>query len=89
MSLRDKLDRLLGPAVASDDRARVEQAMRRSRARADIAEVVPGEEVADGAFLVRRDHEVPAEFAEADARWWASLAREPAFAGVQRDAVPS
>ncbi|KAF0243606.1 MAG: hypothetical protein FD180_3254 [Planctomycetota bacterium] len=88
MSIRDKLTRLLGPEpAASPDRARVEQAMRGSRRPADIAEVVEGEDAGGGTFLVRRGHDVPVEFSEADPRWWAALAREPRWAGARREDV--
>lgn len=89
VSLRDKLARLIGPGAAgpSPDRARVEQAMRGARGAADIAEVVEGEDAGGGAFLVRRGHDVPAEFSEADPRWWAALAREPKWEGARREDV--
>ncbi|MEK7467837.1 MAG: ribonuclease H-like domain-containing protein [Planctomycetota bacterium] len=89
MSIREKLTRLLGsePAASSPDRARIEQAMRGSRRQADIAEVVEGEDAGGGTFLVRRGHDVPGEFTEADPRWWAALAREPRWAGARREDV--
>ncbi|MCE9580962.1 MAG: ribonuclease H-like domain-containing protein [Planctomycetes bacterium] len=89
MSLRDKLTRILGPDAPppSADRERVEQAMRQSRGRIDIAELIPGEDAGGGAYLVRRDHPVPAEFTEADPRLWATLAREPAWASARREDV--
>lgn len=88
MSVRDKLNRLLGPSGGpSPERARVEGAMRGSRGRADIAEVVEGEDAGGGAFLVRRSHDLPGEFLEADPRRWAALAREPKWAAARHEDV--
>ncbi|MBI2920644.1 MAG: ribonuclease H-like domain-containing protein [Planctomycetes bacterium] len=85
MPLRDRLERILGPAPAPAGPARdaVERALRGGRARADIADILPGEDIGGGAFLVRRDDPVPAEFLAADPRFWAALAREPAWAAAR------
>jgi len=86
-SLRDKLDRILGPAPDPGTRERIEQAMRGVRRKKDIAEVLEGEDIGGGAFLVRRDEPIPEEFLAADPRLWATLAREPAWADARHERV--
>lgn len=88
-SLRDRLERILGPTPAANPSAReaAERAMRGSKPRADIADILHGEEIADGAFLLRRREPLPAEFLAADPHAWATLARSPDWSSARHESV--
>jgi hypothetical protein len=84
--LRARLEKLMGPSPASAG-DKVRTAMRGSRPPADISELFPGEDVGGGAFLLTHDEPVSAEYLSADPRFWAALAREPAWSRARHEDV--